>query len=138
MSEHRWSGWPGAWCLDCGAEDQRELCAADCSWITEVLAAELDGKSPPPPCSKHQNNECEEPGSNRCNPYYKGIVFKCAYYVKQYGRRPGPARFTFIVPGLTGAYHGDTYAEAQMKMYKALGSMYPGKMVHLTHITDPT
>jgi len=22
---HRWSGWPGAWCLDCGQEDPREL-----------------------------------------------------------------------------------------------------------------
>ena len=23
---HRWSGWPGAWCLDCGEEDATELC----------------------------------------------------------------------------------------------------------------
>ena len=23
---HRWSGWPGAWCLDCGALDVDELC----------------------------------------------------------------------------------------------------------------
>lgn len=22
---HRWSGWPGAWCLDCGTEDAAEL-----------------------------------------------------------------------------------------------------------------
>ena len=22
---HRWSGWPGAWCLDCGCEDPNEL-----------------------------------------------------------------------------------------------------------------
>ena len=28
MSEHRWSGWPGAWCLDCGAEDPREMLLA--------------------------------------------------------------------------------------------------------------
>ena len=28
MPEHRWSGWPGAWCQDCGAEDARELCLA--------------------------------------------------------------------------------------------------------------
>jgi len=26
--KHRWSGWPGAWCLDCGLEDARELEAA--------------------------------------------------------------------------------------------------------------
>lgn len=23
---HNWSGWPGAFCLDCGAEDQVEIC----------------------------------------------------------------------------------------------------------------
>jgi len=27
MSEHRWSGWPGAFCLRCGAEDVAEICA---------------------------------------------------------------------------------------------------------------
>ncbi len=26
---HRWSGWPGAHCLDCGTEDAREICLAD-------------------------------------------------------------------------------------------------------------
>lgn len=26
--EHRWSGWPGSWCQDCHAEDQREVCLA--------------------------------------------------------------------------------------------------------------
>jgi hypothetical protein len=29
VSEHRWSGWPGAYCLDCGAEDAVERCVAD-------------------------------------------------------------------------------------------------------------
>lgn len=28
MSEHVWSGWPGAWCLSCGQEDLSEICAA--------------------------------------------------------------------------------------------------------------
>ena len=28
-TEHRWSGWPGAWCLDCGEADMREQCLAD-------------------------------------------------------------------------------------------------------------
>lgn len=27
--DHRWSGWPGAYCLDCRAEDAREICAAE-------------------------------------------------------------------------------------------------------------
>ena len=26
---HRWSGWPGAWCLDCGQEDGMEIALAD-------------------------------------------------------------------------------------------------------------
>jgi hypothetical protein len=28
MAEHRWSGWPGAFCLNCGAEDPREIALA--------------------------------------------------------------------------------------------------------------
>ena len=27
---HRWSGWPGAVCLDCGADDAYEVCLAGC------------------------------------------------------------------------------------------------------------
>jgi hypothetical protein len=26
--DHRWSGWPGAWCQDCGTSDMREECLA--------------------------------------------------------------------------------------------------------------
>lgn len=29
MKTHRWSGWPGAFCLDCGIEDQVEIALAD-------------------------------------------------------------------------------------------------------------
>lgn len=29
MNKHRWSGWPGAWCLDCGCEDPHELWLSD-------------------------------------------------------------------------------------------------------------
>lgn len=29
MKEHRWSGWPGAFCLDCGAPDPTEMALAD-------------------------------------------------------------------------------------------------------------
>lgn len=28
-SGHRWSGWPGAYCMYCGNEDIREICLAD-------------------------------------------------------------------------------------------------------------
>jgi len=27
--EHKWSGWPGAYCLICGIDDARELCLGD-------------------------------------------------------------------------------------------------------------
>lgn len=29
MTEHRWSGWPGAWCLDCGCDDPGEIALVD-------------------------------------------------------------------------------------------------------------
>lgn len=42
MAQHRWSGWPGAICMKCGAEDPMEIALADnhydpCSgtWDTE-------------------------------------------------------------------------------------------------------
>jgi hypothetical protein len=25
IHKHRWSGWPGAWCLECGLEDRTEV-----------------------------------------------------------------------------------------------------------------
>lgn len=62
---HRWSGWPGAWCLDCGAEDLTELALADGAFdadeegnIVRVHATYINGP-------------CPEPGSNRHNPYVK-------------------------------------------------------------------
>lgn len=33
MREHRWSGWPGAFCLDCGCEDPHEIALADNNYI---------------------------------------------------------------------------------------------------------
>lgn len=48
---HRWSGWPGAWCLDCGTEDPVEYGVANGS----------DGNVMVPPCP--------EPGSHRHDPY---------------------------------------------------------------------
>ena len=62
MVEHNWSGWPGAWCFDCGCEDPREAAIADGHWtedpdgnpIVTVTAGQM---------------ECAEPGSGRFNPY---------------------------------------------------------------------
>mgnify|MGYP001590776210 FL=1 len=52
--EHRWSGWPGAWCLDCGVKDANEIALAD--GLTDDVTLNL-------------NKPCREPGSNRNNPY---------------------------------------------------------------------
>lgn len=55
---HRWSGWPGAWCLDCGIEDPVEIALADRStWEVEEVFVNVP--------------KCKEPGSNRHNPYAK-------------------------------------------------------------------
>lgn len=29
VGDHWWSGWPGAYCMKCGAEDPLEICLAD-------------------------------------------------------------------------------------------------------------
>ena len=33
MTNHRWSGWPGAFCLDCGIEASIEIALADGNYI---------------------------------------------------------------------------------------------------------
>lgn len=57
MNDHRWSGWPGAWCLDCGQECKDELLMAG---IPEDQLWNL-------------TDECKEPGSQRHNPYAKKV-----------------------------------------------------------------
>lgn len=70
-SSHRWSGWPGALCLDCGVEDSNEACLAgnhrDLRYQKQLHGEErrLLGDHV---C---QNDPCLEPGSNRYNPYVK-------------------------------------------------------------------
>ena len=51
--DHRWSGWPGAWCLDCGVSNPAEL--------------ELAGRHD---LVKDIPKDCQEPNSQRHNPYY--------------------------------------------------------------------
>jgi hypothetical protein len=33
MTDHRWSGWPGAYCLDCGCGDPFEVALAEGNFI---------------------------------------------------------------------------------------------------------
>lgn len=73
---HRWSGWPGAWCLDCGLEDQDELDLAyegepldPSAYIPHRYSAThhvIGG-----PCSgcDRTAGPCAEPGSGRNDPY---------------------------------------------------------------------
>lgn len=69
MANHRWSGWPGAWCLDCGQEDGMEIAVArgdydpySEQWASPILAS-LYRKVYPP--------ECPCPGEERFDPYKK-------------------------------------------------------------------
>ena len=59
---HRWSGWPGAWCLDCGREDPLERALADGK-------VDDNGVVLPDALSEEDKKPCPEPGSNRHNPY---------------------------------------------------------------------
>jgi hypothetical protein len=54
MAKHRWSGWPGAWCLDCGCADPDEVALAEGRDEVSIDPALL---------------ECPDPGSGRFDPY---------------------------------------------------------------------
>jgi hypothetical protein len=57
---HRWSGWPGAFCLDCGAEDQREICVFEHDeGLTCVEGHYMCEEGHPlAECKEHQNGPC--------------------------------------------------------------------------------
>lgn len=57
MSQHRWSGWPGAWCLDCGTADMSEE-SIDCLTC-------LQGDT----CPEHVQKSCPSPGEALHDPY---------------------------------------------------------------------
>lgn len=67
---HRWSGFPGAWCLDCGIECPEEVCMASCPDSPDP--GKPVGYSCPDPA--HHSGPCPEPGSNRHNPYRNPAV----------------------------------------------------------------
>jgi len=62
MTQHRWSGWPGAYCLDCGVEDQVEYCLAIHNvGITCVEGHFMCEEHPLNQCSEHVNPPCPGP-----------------------------------------------------------------------------
>jgi hypothetical protein len=67
--KHSGSGWPGAWCLDCGCEDPYEIALADGRFVEVPDATSPMGFRYEFPNVKEI--ECPEPGSNRFNPYKK-------------------------------------------------------------------
>ena len=66
MSWHRWSGFPGGFCLDCGCECAEEICMGECDGGPDP--GHPDRICPRP---EHHSGDCQEPGSNRCNPYFR-------------------------------------------------------------------
>lgn len=81
---HRWSGWPGAWCLDCGIADPAEECLAHgkldyicvlCheSWPQGTcIETKADHQVEQTYCPEHEeaiNSWCQEPFSRRYDPY---------------------------------------------------------------------
>jgi hypothetical protein len=84
MFEHRWSGWPGAWCLDCGVADPFEECLAhdklSCicskcneSWPQGNCSAGGEHEVVTQACEEHLPTECTEPNSHNHDPYWKGL-----------------------------------------------------------------
>lgn len=65
---HRWSGWPGAWCFDCGISDPVELACADPNFDPEQ-GIWVTGSEVP---VEYVYAACTEPGSGRNNPYTGG------------------------------------------------------------------
>jgi hypothetical protein len=66
---HRWSGWPGAWCLDCGIEDPLEvtLSCPDCD-----IKCGPNDPATDEMCEAHRKLvvlSCPQPGSRRFDPY---------------------------------------------------------------------
>ena len=60
---HTWSGWPGAFCMRCGDEDQTEVCVArhnvllycaEGCWVPDEKTCGHEAVK----CSEHRNRKC--------------------------------------------------------------------------------
>ncbi len=75
--EHHWSGWPGAFCLDCGADDQFEICIAEHSVCITCIEGHTQCQElhEMQQCSKHKPIDCTRTKSNpncgQCKEQYK-------------------------------------------------------------------
>lgn len=67
---HRWSGWPGAWCLDCGQQDEMEICiATHADSVMCIQGHVMCEEHPPNRCKEHVNGPCPTPGQRLADPY---------------------------------------------------------------------
>jgi len=70
---HRFSGWPGAWCLDCGSPDPYEVALGKGHLdVTMDDKGEYNGTIWSHPKLKKKYDQytiCREPDANRFNPY---------------------------------------------------------------------
>jgi hypothetical protein len=62
LKHHRWSGWPGAWCLDCGIADPFEECIGSCDIPCDSNGMPIIGQ-----CKIHAA------GAPQCPSYMKGL-----------------------------------------------------------------
>jgi len=75
---HRWSGWPGAWCLDCGIEDPGEACMASNPACVCAEGPPEDGVTKP--CIAPRT-PCAYPNEGRADPYRQATW--AAWYDKE-------------------------------------------------------
>jgi hypothetical protein len=69
---HRWSGWPGAWCLDCGIEDPHEIALAEGNYIEVADSGSAMGFHFEFPNVIVQPCPC--PNEGRYDPYRKSLA----------------------------------------------------------------
>jgi len=87
VADHRWSGFPGAWCLDCGEYSAAEACIAagdgpdpvceNCgeTWPMTSECPTGDGHDIVwGECENHPWTTCPEPNSRRHDPYAHDII----------------------------------------------------------------
>jgi hypothetical protein len=105
MNQHRWSGYPGAWCLDCGQEDQNEICVAEHNRLLECTHGHwMCDQHPPLGCDEHKNGPCYHAGEGLADPYRKAIIAaeRCHWEVNSFamgdedGQCPNPGQLEWF------------------------------------------
>ncbi len=123
---HNWSGWPGAWCLDCGIEDPHETALADGDFIEVPDSASELGFRYEFPNVKLE--PCPEPGSGRFNHYKSRHHLKIGDTIK--AREGCLAHFCGDIDGTVEQFDGDTI----LCRMRRTGKLTPFRRDQLDHI----